>query len=225
MTSEISISSKLTKIKTNNEKSIFAKEKVFKVNRSQLKNSWTEKEDILLKELTQKYGPKKWNRISKFFENKSEVQCSARYRRILIGHKKGPWINEEDKLLAKYVDIHGKNWSILSKLMINRSGKQIRERYINNLDPMINREDFDFKEDKKIHDLYNKLGNKWTKISKYFINRTGDMIKNRYHSFIKKRELLYIDNNKNINEEKSFHNCENILINEEETNILSNHNL
>lgn len=174
------------------------KEKIFKVNRFKIKNYWTKKEDQLLKKMTLKMGPKNWNYIAKFFDNKSAVQCSARYRRILIGHKKGPWTLKEDKLLQKLVAANGKNWAKISKLMINRSGKQIRERYINNLDPTINHEEFSFEEDKKIYNLYKIFGNRWSSISKYFVNRTGDMVKNRFHSFIRKRHIFYNFQNENI---------------------------
>lgn len=165
--------------------------KIFKVNKSLLKNNWTLKEDKLLKHITQKLEPKNWSRISKFFDNKSAIQCSARYRRIFKGHKKGTWSNEEDALLVKFVKIHGKNWSILSKLMKNRSGKQIRERYLNKLDSTINHSKFTIEEDQKIFDLYKIYKNKWTSISQFFNHRTGDMIKNRFNSFLKKRSMFY----------------------------------
>jgi len=41
-------------------------------------------------------------------------------------------------------------------------------------------------EDLKLLTLYKKLGPKWATIAKFFENRTADMVKNRFHSSIKK---------------------------------------
>jgi len=42
-------------------------------------------------------------------------------------------------------------------------------------------------EDEKLIELYGQLGSKWSTIAYYFPRRTADMIKNRFHSSIKKR--------------------------------------
>lgn len=163
------------------------KASVFKVRLDLKKNIWTPQEDLILKNLVLKFGAKKWNNIAKYFDNKSSVQCSARYRRMKRGIKKDPWSIHEDKRLLELINIHGKNWSLISKIFNKRSGKQIRERYINNLDPNIVRREFTEEEDNLINELQQKYGNKWTIISKYFDKRTGDMIKNRFHSFMKNK--------------------------------------
>ena len=36
----------------------------------------------------------------------------------------------------------GKNWKVLSEILGTKTGKQIRERYINKLDPRINKEEW-----------------------------------------------------------------------------------
>ena len=84
------------------------------------------------------------------------------------------------------VRLHGRAWSKISKILISRNGKQIRDRYINILDPHIKKGKFTIEEDLKLLKLNRKLGTRWATISKYFENRTADMIKNRYHSSIKK---------------------------------------
>jgi len=45
---------------------------------------------------------------------------------------------------------------------------------------------FSLDEDLKLLTLYKKLGPKWATIAKFFENRTADMVKNRFHSSIKK---------------------------------------
>lgn len=70
--------------------------------------------------------------------------------------------------------------------MESRSGKQVRERYINKLDPEINQEPFTQKEDKAIITYYHKIGAKWSKISEFMKGRPENMVKNRFYSHIKK---------------------------------------
>lgn len=36
----------------------------------------------------------------------------------------------------------GKNWKVLSEMLGSKTGKQIRERFINKLDPKIKKEDW-----------------------------------------------------------------------------------
>jgi hypothetical protein len=68
-----------------------------------------------------------------------------------------------------------------------RNGKQIRDRFINVLDSEIKKGKFTEEEDRKLIILFNQNGPKWATIAKYYPNRTADMIKNRFHSSIKKK--------------------------------------
>ena len=70
-----------------------------------------------------------------------------------------------------------------------RTGKQIRDRYLNILDDRLNKNKFTKDEDDKIIELYEKFGNSWSKIAKYLIGRTGDMVKNRFYSTLGKTIL------------------------------------
>jgi hypothetical protein len=44
----------------------------------------------------------------------------------------------------------------------SKNGKQIRERFINKLDPKIKKEDWTEEEDRKILELYSNIGSKWS---------------------------------------------------------------
>jgi len=90
------------------------------------------------------------------------------------------------------VNKYGKSWSKISKILGTRNGKQIRDRFINVLDPDIRKGKFTDDEDKKLISLYKQHGPKWATIAKYYPNRTADMIKNRFHSSIKKKLFLDI---------------------------------
>ena len=165
--------------------------KIFMIKKIKKFNFWSKEEDQILLNIAEKYVNKNWLEISKSFEKKNSVQCSARYLKIKPGIKRGHWILEEDNLIKNNVKILGTKWSRISKLMINRTGKQIRDRYLNYLDSNFKKEKFTLDEDEKIKELYISLGSKWTKISHQIAGRTPDMIKNRFYSFLKSKIHVY----------------------------------
>lgn len=172
---------RLTKIKKLRSNLIFTIKKI----KNQKK--WTKEEDELLISLAERFGEKNWKEISKSFFNKNSLQCFSRYKRIRPGIIKGSWKKEEDKKIIDLVNKHGKSWSKISKILGTRNGKQIRDRYINVLDPDIIKGKFNEKEDQNLIELFRFHGPKWALIAKFFPNRTADMIKNRFHSSIKKK--------------------------------------
>ena len=94
--------------------------------------------------------------------------------------------NDEDLAIIKLVSIHGQNWKEISACLGNRTGKQIRDRYINHLDPSINHAQWTESEDEFLISTYNELGPLWTLISEKLPGRPENMIKNRFHSYLKK---------------------------------------
>lgn len=70
-----------------------------------------------------------------------------------------------------------------------RNAKQIRDRYMNTLNPRLNKNDFTIKEEKNLLNCFEKFGRCWTKISKFFPGRTGEMIKNKFFSMNKKKKI------------------------------------
>lgn len=165
----------------NNEK-----EKIFKIQQLDLKkNFWTLEEDYKLNELVHKYGSGKWKKISKYFQTKSNVQCSARFRRLKRGIKKKPWSKLEDEKLKQFVKEYGERWNLISKLLGKRSPKKLRERYFSIINPIVNSLTFSYEEDKKIFKLYKKYGNKWGVIGNFFKNRKKEEIRKRFIVHIK----------------------------------------
>jgi len=86
--------------------------------------------------------------------------------------------------------------------MPHRTGKQIRDRFINSLDERYKRGKFSKEEDKMILKYHKKFGNKWSKIAKKMKTRTGDMVKNRFYSSLKKTVI----NNKSFLKKKRKRN-------------------
>ena len=174
---------------------LFKKEtKEIKIEGVKKPSFWSKEEDKILMDKAKEYHFKNWNSVAKFIPGKSSIQCSARYRRIRPGLIKGVWDKDEDlKLLALYKK-YGKNWATISKEMPQRTGKQIRDRFLNCLDSKYDRGKFTEKEDRLILKYHKIYGNSWAKIAKKLKTRTGDMVKNRFHSSLKK----YVSNNKNF---------------------------
>jgi myb proto-oncogene protein len=50
------------------------------------------------------------------------------------------WSEDEDNMVQKVIKRVGKNWKLISEMLGTKTGKQIRERYINKLDPNIKKE-------------------------------------------------------------------------------------
>lgn len=165
-------------------------QKIFMIDKVKKQNVWTPEEDEKLIELVTIYSSKNWKEISKNFINKSSIQCYSRYKQIKPGLKKGPWTEEEDRQVKELVEIHGQHWSLISNIIKSRNGKQIRDRYLNYIDPFTKHNEFTEDEDELIKKLYIKHGSRWSYIASHCNGRTGDLVKNRFYSHIKKKVLI-----------------------------------
>jgi len=188
-------------LKTTTSKKQSKRAAIFTIAKIKNQRKWTKEEDELLISLASKNKEKHWKEIAGRFRKKNSLQCFSRYKRIRPGIVKGSWKKEEDTRIINLVRQHGKAWAKISKLFGTRNGKQIRDRFINVLDPEIKKGKFTCDEDEQLIALFKKHGPKWATISKYFPNRTADMIKNRFHSSIKRKvDLTFEEEFKPCNE-------------------------
>eukprot|EP00741_Cyanophora_paradoxa_P019992 tig00021179_g19295.t1 len=99
------------------------------------------------------------------------------------------WTPEEDDKLRELVVQHGtKDWVLISQLLGGcRKSKQVRERFINHVDPSVRKDPWTEEEDRLIATLQAKLGNSWVQIARYIPGRSDNSVKNRWNSSIKKR--------------------------------------
>lgn len=122
------------------------------------------------------------------------MQCLHRYQKVLFpGRKNESWSPEEDIIISEEVKKYGpKNWSKIAKRLDGRIGKQCRERWHNHLNPQIKQnERWNDTEEKLVFLCHKKLGNQWSKISKFLNCRSDNNIKNYMNSTMKKKIPYY----------------------------------
>ncbi|CAD8097131.1 unnamed protein product [Paramecium primaurelia] len=114
------------------------------------------------------------------------------------------WKLEEDNALLQNCQQLNFNWKRVSKNMnqmgFKRSGKSCKERFQNQLNPHINKDQWSQNEIDKLFELQIKHGNKWRIIAKELPNRTDGLIKNYFYSLVRKvlrRLSKAVNRNKN----------------------------
>lgn len=133
-------------------------------------------------------------------------QCSQRWRRRFKPDKvRTNWSKQEDHQLLALYEKYGSNWQMISKEMIggHRTGKQVRERYLNKLDPKISKTPWTDYEDQIIIKNYQKIGKKWSEISKKLEGRPENTVKNRFYSCLRKR-INAPDSDSDLENEKEY---------------------
>jgi len=155
---------------------------------------WQEEEDIALKIAVAELGQKKWKLIAERVPGRNHTQCFQRWNKVLCpGLKKGKWAKEEDYLLVKLAKEQLEaaknsnnpkrlNWGLVCKQIPGRTAKQCRERWVNNLNPEINKGEWTPEEDNFILELNSKFPSKWALIAKQLKGRTENAVKIRYHT-------------------------------------------
>lgn len=97
------------------------------------------------------------------------------------------WSEEDDKLLIQLVSECGHNWPMIATRMEGRTSKQVKERWTNQLDPMISTDPWTAEDDQLLVELIRELGHSWCEISRRMNGRTESMVKNRFHANLRKR--------------------------------------
>jgi hypothetical protein len=151
--------------------------------------TWTSEQEQKLISLVK--SETSWSKISNEFADKTQYDCKLRYRSINPNLKKGAWDEVEDKNLLEAVKVHGKKWQKIAQEFTGRNAKQIRDRYINYLDPDLKKGKFTNDEDMLIYQKHEKLGTMWREYCKYIPGRSADVIKNRYNSSICRNEDFF----------------------------------
>lgn len=157
---------------------------------------WTESQDVLLIEAVKHHKGKNWKAVAEMIGlDRTNIQCKHRWQKVLDPNLvKGPWSPDEDRKIAALVTEHGaKRWSFIAKHLQGRTGKQCRERWVNQLDPTIKKDPWSAEEDAVLQDAHERLGNKWAEIAKRLVGRSENAVKNRWHGSLR-RNMVYLAN-------------------------------
>ena len=134
------------------KESVFFIRKIFKKT-----CEWTEEEDkILAKKGFLCKNKKDWRQLSNKL-NKDTEKCIRRFKIKNPLIKKGKWSKEEDKKLMDLIEIHGKNWTLISKLFTSRNAKQVKNRFENSLNPSLIKMKFSKQDDELMKKLFQLL--------------------------------------------------------------------
>jgi len=153
--------------------------------------SWSKEDDMRLTDIMKKYkNPRDWEPIAKEFgRGKTSKECHERWIRYLKpGVRKGQWQDHEDAIVVEAVTTSTEQpftrWSDLAQRLPGRVGKQIRDRWVNHLNPNINHMPFSREDDLRLWEGHKKLGKRWVEISTKYFNssRSENHIKNRWYS-------------------------------------------
>ncbi|CAD8054150.1 unnamed protein product [Paramecium primaurelia] len=150
---------------------------------------WTQEENDLLANLYYQFNGD-WQRIVERMQGRTLTQCKQYWQRK---HKpeqpqKSKWTPEEDQIIRDNVNKEENNWAAIATMLKNKTGKQIRERYINKLRSDIidvKQQPWSNQEDQKLLQLYNQFGSKWSLIARQFFGRSDLQIKNRTNKLLK----------------------------------------
>lgn len=97
------------------------------------------------------------------------------------------WKQWEDQLLIQVVSEHGPSrWNTLARHFPGRNGRQVRLRWMNHLQPSLDKRPWRPDEDAVLLEAHKALGNKWALISMRLCGRTDNSVKNRYKSIVRR---------------------------------------
>lgn len=163
---------------------------------------WNSIEDNILRKAILYYGPKNWQQISYCLDGRNNSQCFHRWMKgINPKIKRNKWSFEEDLTLGVALKIYGnKKWSKIANHLNGRTDIQCRERFCNILDPNLEEVEWKSTEDIKLLSLYEKYGNKWSKIAKEFGNRTDNTCWRRWKYLISLKNFNHISDSSTKNE-------------------------
>lgn len=153
--------------------------------------NWTKEDDTKLIDVMKKYkNPRDWEPVAReHARGKSAKECHDRWIRYLKpGVRKGQWTDQEDAIVVEAVTTSAEQpftrWSDLASKLPGRVGKQIRDRWVNHLNPNINHMPFSREDDLLLWNGHKEFGKRWVEISTKCFNssRSENHIKNRWYS-------------------------------------------
>jgi hypothetical protein len=119
--------------------------------------------------------------------HRMHVHCVGQAQHSMVQSRDGrtykhKFTPEEDERLKQLVSVHGtSSWNLVSRLMGTRNHRQCRERWKNYLDPRLRKDAWTLEEDALLAQKVSEIGPRWNEISKAFVDRSDNSIRNRWH--------------------------------------------
>jgi hypothetical protein len=102
------------------------------------------------------------------------------------GTVRSKWKRDEDERLLDSISRHGPhNWTAISMDVGGRNGKQCRERWLNQLCPVLSKTTWLPHEDAILMQYHAEFGNSWSRIRQFLPRRSTNMLKNRWNYLTK----------------------------------------
>jgi myb proto-oncogene protein len=171
------------------------------------RRSWKPEEDAKLTEAVLKFG-EDWVAVALFVPGRTNKQFRKRWvdyvdpsipnkRWALYLHptieqitapkklNKRKWTAEEDAKLTDAVTELGKDWVQAAAMVPGRTTTQCRNRWVECLDPFVNRGRWAAKGDEKLTAAVMELGNDWVRVAALVPGRTNNQCRLRWAKLLK----------------------------------------
>lgn len=148
---------------------------------------WTKEEDRKLTDAVKLFGNCNWQQVADILGDRTGQQCLHRWQKSLNPViKRQRWNAEEDALLQRAVHLYGAgNWTKIQRLIPGRTDMQCRERWVNILQPSINRGQFTQEETDRLLQLVETHGPKWSFLQTLMPGRTDNALMRHYKNIVK----------------------------------------
>ncbi|VUC26338.1 unnamed protein product [Clonostachys rosea] len=164
---------------------------------------WTDTEDQTLRHFVSQLGSargrqSRWTDIARGLPGRTAKECRKRWFHSLDPSvRKGPWTQQEDRILLEGYARLGLAWSDICLLIPGRKDDQCSKRYNDILAPSAKDRlrGWSEEEDQVLRDSVQSLGHRWSAISALFPGRPPLTCRNRWRHLSTKQAMVSSDEN------------------------------